>query len=332
MFKKLRDPARYMKQGEELKAALAPDDAVVVDAPADFAVSAIEAAQAGHDEPARDVLAWTRENHAADDRSHVASKLGELSGRSPQWQEWEAAEPDNPDLAVVKGWAMVTQAWEQRSHLRAKNVSPEQFQAFHASLAAATEQIQRAVDLNPDDAEPWNLALVHARGLEAPREVFDDQVASLREVDPFNYWANTQALQYLCNKWFGSTEEMYDFAAEVARKAPPGSRAQTLLLDAVFEHFADDPKEAAKSPYLGEAVDRTKAFLEANADAGHHVTAQSRNLLAFVLFHTQRFDEAYEQLVAIGPHATDTPWGYYGDARATFLEYRGHIVTKKATG
>ena len=56
-----------------------------------------------------------------------------------------------------------------------------------------------------------------------------------------------------------------------------------------------------------------------------------RNTLVFVLFHLQRFRAAYDQLVEVGPYATAYPWGYYGQAREVFLEYREHVVVKTAT-
>ena len=39
---------------------------------------------------------------------------------------------------------------------------------------------------------------------------------------------------------------------------------------------------------------------------------KTRNVLARILFFLNRFDEAYDELVAIGPHATEFPWGYWG--------------------
>lgn len=336
MFKKLNEARKAMTVGPELTARLAPDDAVVVDAPADFAVSAIEAAVQGLDHrPAAELLAWTRQNRAWDDRSHLVAKLGSASLRSPQWlEDWRAAAPDDPDLATVSARLLVEQAWQQRSHARAEDVSREEFEAFHTTLADATAQIQRAVDLSPGDPEPWALALIHARGLEVPREVFGGYLQALHEVDRYHREGNTQAMQYLCKKWFGSHQEMWSFAQHAVDGAPADSTIQGLPLDALLEQFAEEPARAFTEDLdrVEDAIRRARAFVDARADAGHHITALTRNVLARILFHLHRYDEAYDQLVAIGPHATDFPWGYWGDAREEFLDHRRHIVTKKAAG
>ena len=335
MFKKLNDARKAMRDGPGLTAQLAPDDAVVVDAPADFALPAVEAALRGEHAPAAELLAWTRQNQAWGDRSHLVSTLGQASLQAPQWLEaWRAEAPDDPDLAVVASRLLVLQAWEQRSHARAKDVTREQFEAFHTTLADATAQIQRAVDLSPGDPEPWALAIVHARGLEAPADVLRGYVETLWEVDRYHYEGTSQAMQFLAKKWFGSHEQMYAFVHEAVDGAPADARIQELPLDAVLEHLAEDPSTAlTQDPArVEDAVRRGQAYVEANADAGHHLTAQTRNLLVRVLFHLHRFDDAYDQLVAVGPHATEFPWGYWGDAREEFLTHRRHVVTKKATG
>jgi len=333
VFSKLNQARKAMKLGPELAAALAPDDAVVVDAPADYAVSAIESALRGEHEPAAELLRWSRENRAWEERSHLVARLGPASLRAPQWLEaWRAAAPDDPDLATVTARVLVEQAWEQRSHARAEDVSREQFEAFHTTLADATAQIQRAVDLSPGDPEPWSLALIHARGLEAPGEVFDGYLRALWETDRYHTEGNTQAMQYLCEKWFGSHDEMWRFVGAAVDGAPADARIQTLPLDALLEHTAQASGAAlTEDPArVEEAISRARGYLDANPDAGHHLTARTRNVLARVLFFLHRFDEAYDQLVAIGPHATEFPWGYWGDAREEFLTYRRHIVTKKA--
>lgn len=157
MLSKFTKARKIVKLTPELHGALTPDDAVVVDAPANYAQSAIEAALSGEFEPAADVLAWTRQNAMWDDRSRLVSKFSSLSMRSPGWLEsWRAATPENPDLATVAASVLIHQAWEQRSDAQATEVSSEQFEAFHTTLESATMQLQAAVDLSPGDPEPWS--------------------------------------------------------------------------------------------------------------------------------------------------------------------------------
>ena len=61
---------------------------------------------------------------------------------------------------------------------------------------------------------------------------------------PTHLVAHQQMLQFLCRKWFGSTEEMFDFARTAAAKAPAGSLLPELVVVAHIEHWLDLPSEA----------------------------------------------------------------------------------------
>ena len=332
VFKALRGAAKMMRHGEALTDALAPAESVVVDAPMSAAAAAVEAALAGDHRPAAELLQHTLDARTWDDRSHVVDVFAGVSLRAPQWlDDWEASAPDDGGLALVRAATGIHRAWEHRSRMQASDVSQEQFEAFHATLADTTALLQRAADLLPGDPEPWALALVHARGLEAPPEVWHDYLSSVRAADPWHYGGHRAAMELLTAKWFGSHEEMYDFARRVAAEAPEDARVRTLPLAAVLEQMASgDTVAAVADPATAEAVDLAHAWVEANQDRGQHVVAVHRNALVFVLFHCRRFREAYDQLVAVGPYATSVPWGYYGEARAVFLQYRDHVVVKTA--
>ncbi len=332
MLRKIKAAKAYLEHGDEFAGALTPDDAVVLDAPADAARPAVDAALEGSHEPAVDLLRRTREGRAWEDRDSVVATLGGLALRAPQWLDrWRESEPDSPDLTVVDARRLVELAWEQRSHDDASQVGPDRFAAFHETLAAATERIQQAVDGSPGDPVPWALALRHARGTECDRETFEGYLDALESTDPHHYGARYEAMQYLCAKWFGSHEEMYEFAQASVEAAPRRARVQSLLLDAVLEQLGSDGSiRTADRDRVEEAIDRARGFLDASPDAGHHLTAQTRNVLARILFHLERPHEAYEQMRAIGPYATSYPWRYWGDAREEFLTHRSHIVTLAA--
>lgn len=332
MFEKVKAFRSYMKHGEGLEAGLTPPEAVVVDAPTPAQEAAVEAALGGDHRPAADLLDRTRANRDWDAHSAALTILGDTATSAPQWlEDWQRAEPESPGAALVRARLGLVEAWRQRTHAQAENVSREQFEAFHETLRDTTALIQRAADLAPDDPEPWNLAITHARGLQAPREVLEEYLANLRAADPWHYWGHRGALEFVTEKWFGSTEESYAFARSVVEAAPADARVQTLELDALLEQLAtgDDDGAKASRERTDAAIERARRWVDAHD--GDDRTWLHRNTLAFVLHRIGRGREAYDQLVAIGPRVTEYPWGYYGDdARSTYLTLRTAIVTAAA--
>ncbi|WP_052489030.1 hypothetical protein, partial [Streptomyces sp. 150FB] len=164
-------------------------------------------------------------------------RLAESALHNPGWlDDWLAAEPENPDAVLVKADLLVKQAWEIRTEARAQDVSKDQFQAFFALLDDAVPTLSAAAELNPADPVPWQVALAHATGSQAPREVFDAYWHEAVARAPHHYGCHVAALQYVCDKWHGSHEEMFEFAERAAEGALPGSLLHALPLLAAFEY------------------------------------------------------------------------------------------------
>ena len=253
------------------------------------------------------------------------SRLARASLHHPGWLDsWLAESPQNPDAVLVKADQYVYQAWQIRTGARARHVEADQFRAFHTVLRDAVPVISEAAELNPDDPVPWRVALTQARGIQAPRAVFDTYLAEANARDPHHEGCHVQALQYLCDKWFGSHEEMFAFAESAAAQAPPGSRLHALPLQAVVEYLIADEEAPGPDPYASRveaAVTRAQA-LSGSYAPGDREAAGFRNHLALVLWSMNRYEEALTAFRDIGVHVTTFPWTYFGDARAEFLEAR----------
>ncbi|MFE5241432.1 MULTISPECIES: DUF4034 domain-containing protein [unclassified Streptomyces] len=316
---------RVLRHSDAIGADLPPDDAVVLDAPDSSLRAALAAAAAGDHAPAAELLAGTRRHAQWERRDTVVSRLARASLHHPGWLDsWLEASPEDPDAVLVKADQYVYQAWQIRTGARARHVEADQFKAFHAVLRDAVPVISAAAELNPDDPVPWRIALTQARGIQAPREVFDTYLAEANERDPHHEGCHVQALQYLCAKWFGSHEEMFAFAERAAEQAPPGSRLHALPLQAVVEYLIADEETPGPDPYTPRAeaaVARAQALSESYAP-GDREAAGFRNHLAMVLWSMNRYEEALTAFRSIGVHATTFPWTYFGEARAEFLEAR----------
>ncbi|MEU9062041.1 hypothetical protein AB0D13_25045 [Streptomyces sp. NPDC048430] len=315
---------RVLRHSDATGAGLPPDEAVVLDAPDPSLRVALAAAAAGDHAPAAELLALTREHAQWERRDTCVTRLARASLHHPGWLDsWLEESPEDPDAVLVKADQYICQAWQIRTGARAKHVEADQFRAFHAVLRDSVPVISAAAELNPDDPVPWRVALTQARGIQAPRDVFDTYLAEANARDPHHEGCHTQALQYLCDKWYGSHEEMFDFAERAADQAPPGSRLHALPLQAVVEYLiADEETSGPDHTARAEAaVTRAQALSDSYAP-GDREAAGFRNHLALVLWSMNRYEEALTAFRSIGVHATTFPWTYFGEPRAEFLEAR----------
>lgn len=325
---------RVLRHGAAVGAQLPPDASVVLDPPTPELRAALTAAYAGDHAPARDLLAATRLGAEWERRGGYVPRLAESALHSPGWLDaWLAESPRDPDAVLVKAEHGVRQAWEIRTGARASSVSRDQFQAFFALLDDAVPVIGAAAELNPTDPVPWQVALTHARGSQAPREVFDAYWAEATARAPHHYGCHVSAMQYLCDKWYGSHAEMFDFAERAAQEALPGSKLHALPLLAAVEYdvVADGGNGGAgiERSRIHAALKRAQELSDAYPQGDPEV-AGVRNHLALMLVLAGRHGEALEQFRAVGSHATQYPWAYLGDARGEFLDFRTGVRMRVA--
>lgn len=158
-------------------------------------------------------------------------------------------QPDpEPDLLMWAGATRVKAAWEIRTGQRARDVGRERFERFHEMLAPALDPLLYAArtSLTPTalDQLQW-----YGLGMQVPREELDQLWERIVALDPHHHAALEGRLQVLCQKWQGSHEEMFAFAREAVRKAPPGDRAHPLIVQAHFEYAQLTLDERALDTY-----------------------------------------------------------------------------------
>ncbi|MEW2549556.1 hypothetical protein AB0910_27900 [Streptomyces sp. NPDC047002] len=322
---------RMLRHGSTVGTDLPPDTSVVLDPPEPRLRPALVAAARGDHGPARALLAATRLGGEWENRGAWLPRLASAVLHNPgALDAWFEREPDDPDAALLRAAVSLKHAWAVRTGARAKDVPQEQFQAFFALLDDAVPVISAAAEANPADPVPWQLALEHATGSQSPREVFDAYWAEAVARAPHHYGCHVAALQYLCEKWHGSHEEMFDFAERAAQNALPGSKLHALPLLAAVEYdvLADAPGDGARSRIsrvrVRAAVDRALALAGAY-EPGDPEVADVRNHLALMLLLGRRPEESLAQFSALGTHATEYPWAYFGPPREQFLEFRAGV-------
>ncbi|MCB2413064.1 hypothetical protein LGT39_09440 [Demequina sp. TTPB684] len=146
---------------------------------------------------------------------------------------WYEAAPSGIRASALGG-ALVRDAWLVRGRAHAEHTAAANFRGFHALLKEADEFMMWAAQQWPTEPSLWIPLLTSARGLQYPREVLDQRAGTLHRLEPWNFAAAHQYLQFVCAKWFGSHEEMYR-VARIFLQAPPGSAVRAMIATAHIE-------------------------------------------------------------------------------------------------
>jgi len=165
----------------------------------------------------------------------VSSETGGRPDRLDPWVEGSAA----PGLALMlRGKMGVRWAWDARSSARAEHVSAEMFQEFFSRLRTADADLLRATEELPDSPIPWIGLITTARGLQIPREEAENRY--INHVERGAVLEGHQSFQqFMCAKWFGSHDDMWEHAEFVASSSPDGSTALSVVAMAFLEHWMD---------------------------------------------------------------------------------------------
>ncbi|MFF8774206.1 hypothetical protein [Kitasatospora sp. NPDC015120] len=231
---------------------------------------------------------------------------------------WRSAEPGNCDAATLEAKLMVRRAWEVRGSGYRHEVGDDAIEAFRELLPAAIEAARRAALLDPANPGPWVVIVTAARGAQFTPEQFQEAWQELVKRAWYHYDGHWQALQYWCEKWFGSHRQMLAFAERAMDAAPPGSPLGGIYLHALAE------LEERRGIASTIAADRTKWRIENLAAQLRQVRPdderipQLRHLLAHFAGEVEAYDVALEQFRAIGPWCGARPWTAQDDPVAAF--------------
>lgn len=291
-------PTRTTRRASRPAAPPAGDEAVL-DAPDEHLSPALVAAGRGEYGAASALLAATRATAAWEDRDRYTRRLASFARSRPEWfEEWRAASPHDPDMALVGAQLAVDRAWPSPARAELlREVSP--------LITAAA----RAEDRDP---VPWRIALDHARGSRAGHRYFEELWEAAVRRAPHHYGCHVAALRYLGACWHGSHSACFDFAELAAQDAPAGSLVQALPARAAFGYLVDGCGPEVPRERLEGAADRAVA-LSGRFPAAAPRPAEFRNKLLYVLVRLERWDEARAQLPLIGPYATSFPWDRFSD-------------------
>ncbi|MEV8309368.1 hypothetical protein AB0P36_18975 [Streptomyces flavidovirens] len=284
---------------------------------------AVEAACRGDWEPAAGLLAATTDDKDWEARWRLVEVFADIAVEDEHWLRiWRAERPKDADAVVVHAHALLLRAWAARGEKYVQQTSDGQMELFAELLPTAMYAAQEAARLSPRDPSPWVTMVAAARGLGLSHDEFRQLWAELSARAPQHYDAHWQALQYWCQKWYGSHKLMFKFAKEAAESAPAGSLLSGVYLHAVHEAVLQDGDQAYRTWATKPMLARVQADLAQAAPEDHRLT-QIRHLLAATLVKSGRYAEALAQFRLIGGWCGAAPWTDANDPVLAFDHARG---------
>jgi hypothetical protein len=265
-------------------------------------------------------------------RTHRLRLLSHAAADSSTTEIWRAAEPENPDAAVLRAATEVVRIFNQ-AITAGRGVT-----VAEARLDAVVGTCLNAARARPADPMPWVSLLTVAR-------LYDDGVSrdqlrrwwdGLRRRDPYNMEGHVQLLRYYSARWHGSHGRMYDFARDAAGAAPPGSALPVLVQIARVEEYRH-AVEVARGPQpvrdFGQHWHHELAVTEVRrtfdrwiGGRGHRAVVPEEvpelNYLTHAACYAGLDDQARQLFRLLGWRAARVPWSYTGDPAEQFTALR----------
>ncbi|WP_439663357.1 hypothetical protein ACSHWB_19090 [Lentzea sp. HUAS TT2] len=285
---------------------------------------------------ALDLLAVTRDDPHR--RELVLDVLGAAGNAVlPQLLDAEEERPDDVNLLLLLGSAQSKAAWESRGAAGMDQTSDDQVAGLLKFSRRAHETLGRAAALDPDDVAPWAAMMSMAVGAPTHRreaaEVYEEVVKRVPDL----VGATFQRLHASCKKWYGSHEEMFEFARAGAAGVPDGHPNLGLIPSAHLEmqlylgwkgSFPVRVWQVFTNSYLKKQraeVDAASDRLLAGAD-DHPRSLWSHQIFALYYFDVSANDRLALHIARSGERASQWPWGYRGDHVEQFERARARVA------
>ncbi|MFG3302474.1 DUF4034 domain-containing protein [Micromonospora chersina] len=276
----------------------------------------------------RDVLVTVTD---PDHQAFCLHAAGRVPGVQEWIGEWADAEPRATLPLLVRGTHAVHWAWEARGGASSSLTSQEQFREFRKRLTFAENLLDEVAARDPDDTTARAFLVTSARGRQVDRDEAARRFADVVARHPWHRLAHVQMLQYRCAKWFGSDDEMFEFARSAAAKAPAASGLAHLVAAAHLEMWLKLPAGEDDAHLRDPEV-----LAELRAAADHSVRhpehgrypgwPQPHNNFAMCFAVGGDHAAAAERFGALGDLVTELPWSYLGDPGSAFTRWRRTVT------
>jgi hypothetical protein len=288
----------------------------------------------GNFRAAQKFLAATTEPNA---RAFFISALSEWKGR-PDWLDaWGEAFPKSEIPLLIRGSHSIKWAWEARGNAVADQVDLAMWPIFLSRLQMAEEDLKAAAKMNPADATPWAWLLTTALGLQLKESEAQKRFEEAIRRAPDHWAAHRGMFAYLCKKWHGSHEKMFEFARSRSKSASKGSPLHALIPLAHLEIWiymgVNNQSEQAKmymaSQDVKNEIERAYSLFldltQAPASAVFYFYG-SLNTFAFCFAMSKDHKNALHAFRMLEDHYRPIPWSYLG-GREAFERLKSYYKT-----
>lgn len=220
----------------------------------------------------------------------------------PLFRNW----PKESVSWLLKGGAYVEMAWFARGNGYGDTVTDEGAKTFAADLAIASQSLNRAWELDPQDSRiPLQMMRVEL-GQGKGRDTMELWFGRAMAINSDDYDACHSKLYYLEPKWHGSADDMLDFGRECVTNQAWGGHIPLILLDAHISIQSQYIDASQKDGYwkqpevwadIKSAFDR---FFELNPDE-----TSWYNNYAWYAYRAEDWDKLNELIPKIDPVSYD---------------------------
>lgn len=287
------------------------------------------AINSGKYQAAKELLASTVDPQQ---RAFRAATLADWLDRPEAFDLWLKDDPEGVDANLVSAEHLIKWAWEARGGGLGNTVGEDAAHLFIERLTLASKQFQYTAQLAPQDPTPLASLLVVAKGLAISKEETTEIFQRAVELHPAHHRAHYAMLDFLCNKWYGSHDEMFAFARDAVRKAEPGSSLFGMIGFAHLERWIDVGNEGEdddmdydnywkQQDVSAELQSAAEGFLANNSPLTPY-RCVAANYLAMGLTLAEAYPLANRVFDALGDHVSAAPWERLGDPGATYNLWR----------
>lgn len=151
--------------------------------------------------------------------------------------EWASQRPSSHFANTCLGRFYKNYAWQARGAGFSGTVIKEGAKLFEDRLKKAREYLETGYALNNNDPFAPSALIGVAMGLGLDKNYREKQFRRATKADNTDYIAYEAKLKYLMPKWYGSWKEMFSFARESVKNAPPNTLIPKVIIDAHWEMY-----------------------------------------------------------------------------------------------